>query len=154
MLELAQPKDRESVEALAQQAQDLHLAWRPDLYARMEPLYPRERFQEAIRKRELYVAKLGGEVAGYTLLPIVETDYPGLIKRRVMKVAELCVEESCRGQGIGRTMMVEILALARAFRCQDLELQVYPQNERALAFYMACGFQIRNISMDRLVSLK
>lgn len=132
----------------------MHLAWRPDLFAEADCLYPEERFQEAVRKRELYVAKLGGEVAGYALLLIAEIDAPALTKRRIMKVEELCVEESCRGQGIGRAMMEDILALARAFRCRDLELKVYPQNEGALAFYRACGFQIRNISMSRPVSLK
>ena len=123
MLELAQPKDREAVEALAQQVQGMHLAWRPDLFAEADCLYPEERFQEAVRKRELYVAKLGGEVAGYALLLIAEIDAPALTKRRIMKVEELCVEESCRGQGIGRAMMEDILALARAFRCRTWSLR-------------------------------
>ena len=113
MLELAQPKDREAVEALAQQVQGMHLAWRPDLFAEADCLYPEERFQEAVRKRELYVAKLGGEVAGYALLLIAEIDAPALTKRRIMKVEELCVEESCRGQGIGRAMMEDILSVCR-----------------------------------------
>ena len=151
MLELAQPKDREAVDVLARQVYSLHLAWRPDLFAQADCLYPEERFQAAIRNRSLYVAKLGGEVAGYALLPIVEIDVPAMTRRRIMKVEELCVEESCRGQGIGRAMMEDILALARAFRCRDVELQVYPQNQQALAFYQACGFQIRNVSMSRPV---
>ena len=151
MLELAQPKDREAVDVLARQVYSLHLAWRPDLFAQADCLYPEERFLEAIRNRSLYVAKLGGEVAGYALLPIVEIDVPAMTRRRIMKVEELCVEESCRGQGIGRAMMEDILALARAFRCRDVGLQVYPQNQQALAFYQACGFQIRNVSMSRPV---
>lgn len=151
MLELAQPKDREAVDVLARQVHSLHLAWRPDLFAQADCLYPEDRFLEAIRNRSLYVAKLGGEVAGYALLPIVEIDVPAMTRRRIMKVEELCVEESCRGQGIGRAMMEDILALARAFRCRDVELQVYPQNQQALAFYQACGFQIRNVSMSRPV---
>ena len=81
------------------------------MFAEADCLYPEERFQEAARKRELYVAKLGGEVAGYALLLIAEIDAPALTKRRIMKVEELCVEESCRGQGIGRAMMEDILAL-------------------------------------------
>ena len=151
MLELAQPKDREAVDALARQVHSLHMAWRPDVFAQTDCLYPEDRFLEAIRNRSLYVAKLGGEVAGYALLPIVEIDVPAMTRRRIMKVEELCVEESCRGQGIGRAMMEDILALAKAFRCRDLELQVYPQNQQALAFYQACGFQIRNVSMSRPV---
>lgn len=151
MLELAQPKDREAVDVLARQVHSLHLAWWPDLFAQADCLYPEERFQAAIRNRSLYVAKLGGEVAGYALLPIVEIDVPAMTRRRIMKVEELCVEESCRGQGIGRAMMEDILALARAFRCRDVELQVYPQNQQALAFCQACGFQIRNVSMSRPV---
>lgn len=99
MLELAQPKDREAVDALARQVHSLHMAWRPDVFAQTDCLYPEDRFLEAIRNRSLYVAKLGGEVAGYALLPIVEIDVPAMTRRRIMKVEELCVEESCRGQG-------------------------------------------------------
>ena len=48
-------------------------------------------------------------------------------------------------------MMEDVHALARAFRCSDLQLKVYPQNDAAVGFYQKCGFQIQNIGMQKKV---
>lgn len=151
MLQLAVDADREAVNRLAGQVHTMHVHWRPDLYEMAAELYPSERFQEAIRERQLYVAKLGSLVVGYTTLFIRDCDGTGLTKRRVMRIEEFCVEERFRGQGIGMAMMEDVHALARAFQCTDLQLGVYPQNEQAVAFYQKCGFQIRSIDMHRKV---
>lgn len=107
--------------------------------------------QEAIRQRQLYIARLNGILAGYVLLKIRSYDWPGVVKRRVMVVDEFCVEESIRGRGIGKSMMEDVHALAKAFGCSDLQLGVYPQNDEAVGFYQKCGFTIRSITMQRKV---
>ena len=149
MLELATIADREAVEVLARQVHAMHVAWRPDIYEMPEQLYPEERFLEVIRERQLYVAKINTVVVGYALLKIRHYDWPGVVKRKVMLIDELCVHESCRNQGIGKQMMNDAWALAKAFRCTDLQLGVYPQNDDAVGFYQKCGFTIRSIDMQR-----
>ena len=151
MLELAQPNDREAVNALALQVHAMHVAWRPDIYEMVEELFTEERFTEAVKRRELYVAKIGGVVAGYVSVKIRSYDWPGVVKRKVMLVDELCVDELCRNQGIGTEMMADVRALAKAFGCTDLQLGVYPQNDEAVGFYQKCGFTIRSIDMQRKV---
>ena len=151
MLELACEADRPAVNAMAKQVHAMHVSWRPDLYEMIPELYPQERFCQAVEEKQLYVAKLSGTVVGYTLLLVRDVAHPGTVKRRVMRIDEICVEESCRGQGIGREMMTDIRALARAFGCRDLQLCVYPQNDAAVAFYQKCGFTIRSIDMQRKV---
>ena len=151
MLELARPEDREKINALAQEVHAMHVAWRPDIYEMAEDLFPEERFQEAIKARELYVAKLAGTTVGYALVRIRTVEHPGLVKRKAMLVDEICVDEFCRGQGIGKEMMEDIHALAKAFRCTDLQLGMYPQNDGAVSFYQKCGFTIQNITMQRTV---
>lgn len=151
MLQLAVESDREAVNRLAKQVHSLHVSWRPDIYEMAGELYSEERFQEAVARRQLYVAKVGGLVAGYALLLIRNWDAPGLVKRRVLLIDELCVDEICRGQGIGTEMMEDIRALAKAFGCTDLQLGVYPQNEAAVAFYRKCGFSIRSIDLHSKV---
>ena len=64
MLELACEADRPAVNAMAKQVHAMHVAWRPDIYEMPEELYPRERFQEAVKNRTLYVARLGGVIVG------------------------------------------------------------------------------------------
>ena len=68
-----------------------------------------------------------------------------------MVIDEICVDEHCRGNGIGKQMMLEVRALAKAFGCTDMQLGVYPQNYDAVAFYQKCGFTIRSIDMQRKV---
>ena len=151
MLELAQAADREAVNAMARQVHAMHVEWRPDIYEMVDELYTQERFQESVKARQLYVGKIGGAVVGYVLVKIRDYAWPGVVRRRVMVVDEICVEESLRNQGIGKEMMEDVHALAKAFRCTDLQLGVYPQNDGAVAFYQKCGFTIRSIDMQRKV---
>ena len=151
MLELARPGDREAIDRLAKQVHALHVSWRPDIYEIVETMYTPERFSEAVKARQLYAAKIDGAVVGYVLVKIRDYDWPGVVRRKVMLIDEICVEQSCRGQGIGQQMMAEVRALAKAFRCTDMQLGVYPQNDDAVGFYQKCGFTIRSIDMQRKV---
>lgn len=151
MLQLARPEDREIVNLLALQVHAMHVAWRPDLYEMVDELYDEVRFWNAVRQRQLYVAKIDHVVVGYILLKTRLYDWPGVVKRKVMVVEELCVHESCRNQGIGKQMMEDARALAKAFHCTDMLLGVYPQNDDAVGFYQKCGFTIRSIEMQRNV---
>jgi GNAT superfamily N-acetyltransferase len=151
MLELATASDRAAVNALARQVHELHVSWRPDIFRMPQELYPEERYQDCIRQRQLYVAKLNGIAVGFVLLKIKEYDAPGVVRRTVMLVDEICVEKALRGHGIGTRMMEEVHALARAFGCTDMQLGVYPQNDDAVDFYQKCGFTIRSIDMQRKV---
>ena len=141
MLELAVETDREAVNRLARQVHAMHVAWRPDIYEMPREMYPPERF--------LYVARLHSAVVGYASLKIRNYDSPGLVKRKVLLIDEIAVEETLRGQGIGTEMMEDVRALAGAFGCTDLQLGVYPQNDVAVAFYRKCGFTVCSIEMQR-----
>lgn len=151
MLELAQQSDREAVNALARQVHAMHVGWRPDIYEMVDALYPQERFENAVSSRSLYVAKIDGRITGYVTVKIRDYDWAGVVRRKVMFVDEFTVEEKCRNQGIGKAMMEDVRALAKAFGCTDLQLGVYPQNDAAVAFYQKCGFTIRSIDMQRKV---
>ena len=151
MLELANPVQRETVNALARQVHDAHVSWRPDLYESTEELYPEARFLDHIRNRELFVARLEGIVVGYVLVKIREANSPGLCPRRVMMISEICVDQDLRNHGIGTEMVSDVRVLAKVFRCTDLQLHVYPQNDEGVAFWQKCGFTIQNIQMQRKV---
>lgn len=151
MLELATPADWEAVNEIAAQVHAMHVAWRPDIYEMPEEQYTQERFLDAIHQRHLYVAKLDGVVAGYALLKKCVFDWPGVVNRTVLMIDEFGIHEMCRGQGIGKVMMEDIHALAKAFGCTDLQLWVYPQNDDAIGFYQRCGFQIQNIGMQKKI---
>lgn len=151
MLQLATPVDREAVNIIAKQVHDMHVAWRPDIYESVEEPYTETRFADAIRNRQIYIAKLADEVVGFVALNQCTYDWPGVVTRKVMMVEEFGVHQACRGHGIGKAMMEDIHALAKAFRCSDLQLRVYPQNDDAIGFYQHCGLQIQNIGMQKKI---
>lgn len=147
MLQLARPEDRAAFEVLAQQVHRMHVRWQPGIFEVHEQMWSKERFDQAVAQKQLFCAKIDGNVAGYVLLRVRDYDAPGLVRRKVLEIDEICVDESLRGRGIGTEMMIEVRAIARAFGCTDLQLGVVPQNDSALAFYQKCGFHIRSIHM-------
>lgn len=151
MLQLARESDWEDVKRLSVQIHDLHVQWRPDIYFYTEEPYPKEAFLEDIRNRMVYVARLDGIVAGYVVLSLLRKDGPGVVKRKLLRLESICVEESIRGHGIGKLMVEDVRALARAFGCSQVILGVHPENDSAVGFYQKCGFYIRTINMDMQV---
>ena len=151
MLELATLSDWQEINRLSNQVAALHTAWRPDLFREAEVSYEKEYFEELIREKALFVAKLGGTVVGYTAFWIWETNGPCSVPRKVLSINDFCVDAPLRGHGIGTQMMAELRILAKAFVCSDLQLTVYPQNDAAINFYQKCGFQIKSIDMQTKV---
>ena len=148
MLELAREADWEAVKALSVQIHDLHARWRPDLYYSTEEPLPKTEFLEKIRQRLLYVAKIDSVVVGYVVLSMQQRGGPGAHVYKAMRLESICVEAGLRGQGIGKRMVADMRALAKAFGCAELLLGVHPENDPAVGFYQKCGFRIRTINMD------
>ena len=148
MLQLARPEDRIAINQLAVEIHGMHVQWRPDIFKMESEMWPQQRFDDAVAQRQLFVEKDNEKVLGYALIKILNYDAPGLIKRKVLSIDEFGVIESCRNCGIGTEMMIGIRAIARAFGCSDMQLNVYPQNNEALAFYQKCGFRVGSVKMQ------
>ncbi len=50
-----------------------------------------------------------------------------------------------RGKGRGRAMLAVAIEHARGEGMHKLELEVWPDNERAIALYASCGFETEGI---------
>lgn len=148
MLELARPDERSAVNLLAAQVHRMHVRLRPDIYEPADEMWTKARFDDAVMQRQLFVAKLDNHVVGYVLVRIREYQMPGHIKRKILFIDEICVDEVFRNQGIGTQIVIEVRAIAKAFGCKEIRLGVYPQNNTALSFYQKCGFHIRSIDME------
>lgn len=151
MLELAREADFEAVNTIARQVHELHVSWRPDLYCNTDCPFPKDFFLECIQEKNLFVAKLSGAVVGILRFVVWESGGPGNVKRKVMRIDNIAVDEKLRGRGIGKAMMEDVHALAKVYGCDEIVLSVYPQNDSAVAFYQKCGFTIRSINMQRKV---
>lgn len=148
MLELARESDWEAIHRLSVQIHDLHAIWRPDIYFSCDEPYPKASFLEDIQKRLIYVAKVNGLILGYVVLSLQQKGGSGTHVKKLLRLDSICVDQDHRGQGIGKAMMTDVRALARAFGCTEVILGVHPENDNAVAFYQKCGFRIRTVNLD------
>ena len=117
MLELARECDWIDVKRLSVQIHDLHAAWRPDIYYHSDEPYTKETFLIDIENRLIYVCKLDNQIVGYVIVSIQHKGGPGTHKVRLLRLDCICVDKAYRGQGIGKAMMADVKALAKAFGC-------------------------------------
>ena len=67
---------------------------------------------------------------------------------KTLYLDDLCVDETCRGQHIGRTLYEAVLELARQTGCYNVTLNVWSCNPSAMAFYEACGMKPQKVGME------
>lgn len=83
-----------------------------------------------------FLAEQNGRAVGYALAyPGFSTDHGG----RGLHLADLYVEESARGQAIGRALMASVARHGRELGAVWLAWDVWVENDAARAFYEALG---------------
>lgn len=78
------------------------------------------------------VVEIGVELAGYGVMSMGAGE---------AHILNLCVRESMRGRGIGRTLLRRLLDLARQAGATDAFLEVRPTNLAAIRLYQSFGFE-------------
>src|SRR4051794_9921252 len=104
---------------------------------------PSERVSDAQRRLDAYgpddhafVAVVDGQVVGMAGLHV------GSRKLRHTGSLGMMVHDQFQGRGIGREMLEMLLHVADNFvGLVRVELEVYPDNVRAIALYESCGFE-------------
>ena len=66
-------------------------------------------------------------------------------------IDDLCVDETCRGRGVGRKLYDHVLAFARESGCYNVTLNVWSLNESAMAFYERMGLRPQKIGMETIL---
>ena len=137
--------------ALLYQVGQVHHAIRPDIFRSGAIKYTEPQLEELLRDtaKPIFIAEEDGLVVGYCFCQI--RDYAGstvLTDRKELYIDDLCVDENCRGQHIGRTLYAHACAYAKEIGCQFLTLNVWCGNESAMKFYENAGLTPRNIMME------
>jgi ribosomal protein S18 acetylase RimI-like enzyme len=149
--------DELDLPAMCELGQEVNLihyqAW-PNIFA---PPSPPE------RDRALW-AKSVGDANATAILPLQGDTAIGFINAsihnetrslaqplRYCQIGSICVSADHRGLGIGSALMHEIESWAQQKQAQDLRLQVWKFNERAVRLYEELGFGIRSFSMGKLL---
>ena len=135
---------------LLKQVGGVHHDIRPDLFRSDAQKYDAPALEALLQDPNRPILIAGdSQVKGYAFCALrnIENDSV-LCDRRELYIDDLCVDESCRGQGIATALYQEVLALARKLQCQAVTLNVWCGNESAMAFYEKCGMKPQKIGME------
>jgi RimJ/RimL family protein N-acetyltransferase len=101
-----------------------------------------ERFRRDIEGQSagLWVLEDGGRVVGHAAA--YDSGTAGVLSLGMAILPE------ARGRGGGRDLLTAVVEGARSRGAHKLELEVWPDNERAIALYAAAGFEIEGMRRD------
>jgi ribosomal protein S18 acetylase RimI-like enzyme len=110
--------------------------------------YVEEHFTVEAMRRELQtpgfqflIARVGDKMAGYAKLRR-DRQPRGISEAKCMQLERIYILKAYQARGIGQLLIDAIRGIARSAGDRVLWLQVWQQNEQALAFYHKAGFTI------------
>ena len=150
---LAEEKDIDRISELLVQIGKLHHEARPDIFNLATPKFSAvdlcEIF-EAPHKFILVAVDNADIVQGHLFCHTRESDGQGVIaKIKTMWVEDLCIDENCRGAGVGTLLFDALEELAREKGCDSITLNVWEFNESAINFYRKNGMSIQRFTLEK-----
>ena len=151
----AQEKDMEGINRLLCQVLMVHHKGRPDLFKGNVKKYTDQELAALIKddSRPIFVGVDEREqVLGYAFCVFQQhIDDNILTDIKTLYIDDLCVEENCRGQHIGRQLYEYVLDFARGKGCYNVTLNVWSCNPTAQRFYEKCGLVPQKIGMEKIL---
>ena len=148
----AMEKDIDRMLVLLHQVLEVHAAIRPDLFISGRTKYTREELAGILHNEDTPVLAAVDEndvLQGYAFCVIQRQPFTTTMRDfTTLYLDDLCVDETCRGQHVGRALYEAMLALARDLGCYDVTLHVWEGNESARAFYERMGMFVRETTME------
>lgn len=148
----AETCDMPRIDELLMQVELVHHKARPDLFKNGGRKYTDEELAAIIAddKRPILVAvDDNNRLLGYAFCISQQyLDNTIMTDIKTLYIDDLCVDEACRGQHIGRALYEAVLAYAREHGCYNVTLNVWSGNDNAQRFYESCGLKPQKIGME------
>lgn len=94
-------EDYEQIEIIMQQVQQMHVAWRPDVYCACSPVLSEEFFHHLLQEQSVFIAEDNGTTAGVMILEHRHIENQTHITKDILFVDTMAVDEKYRHKGIG-----------------------------------------------------
>ena len=148
----AEKKDTPRIQQLLWQVEQVHHRIRPDLFRDGGRKYTDAQLADILAddaRPVLAAVDENDRLLGYAFCKFEEYRDDNIMQdRRTLYLDDLCVDETLRGQHIGRALFDAVRDYARAHGCRDLTLTAWTGNDAARRFYESCGFRPRKVCMD------
>ncbi|MGN1147924.1 MAG: GNAT family N-acetyltransferase [Lachnospiraceae bacterium] len=130
----------------------VHHNGRPDLFKKGAKKYTDEQLRAIIHDEEkpIFVAVDEKEnLLGYAFCVFQRHGDSNIFTPiSTLYIDDLCVDETIRGQHIGKRLYEAVLCFAKEQGCYNVTLNVWSCNESAMKFYEACGLKPQKVGME------
>jgi len=145
--------DGERIIALLEQIGEYHHNGRPDIFKSGIKKYNLDHLIEILDnpQRITFSAadKTTGEILGYALCEILTyKNHPIFNDMMTFYIDDICVDEKCRGQGIGFLLVEKCKEYAKETGCYNIDLNVWEFNQSAIKFYEKCGLVVQRRKLE------
>lgn len=148
-------RDLPGIDRLLEQVLTVHSTGRPDLFKCGTKKYKDEELLEILcdDTRPVFVAVDADEnVLGYAFCVFQRHLNDNILTDiKTLYIDDLCVDETLRGQHIGRRLYEYVLDYARKEGCYNLTLNVWECNQGARRFYESCGLVPQKTGMEKIL---
>ena len=151
----AKETDMPGINNLLRQVLMVHHNGRPDLFKANAKKYTDEQLAELIQDdtKPIFVCVDEEEtVLGYAFCVWQQhINNEILTDIKTLYIDDLCVDETRRGQHIGKSLYEYVLAYAKENKFYNVTLNVWSLNESAMKFYEACGLVPQKVGMEHIL---
>lgn len=153
-IRFAENQDVAGILRLLKQVGRVHHEGRPDLFRSNAQKYGASQVMAMLNKPgdPIFVAVEDGKVLGYGFCQTKDhAGDPVLCGISSLYIDDLCVDENCRGKGIGKAIYAQILRYAKERKCYNVTLNVWYCNQSAMKFYEKLGLKPQKIGMETIL---
>lgn len=128
----------------------------PDLFKEDSKKYTAYELREILRDRDRVIFVVTDEsdyVLGYAFCYVITYKKHALFKDfKTLYIDDICIDESVRGNGIGKSLFKHCKEYAKSVDCYNIELNVWSFNERAISFYKSLEMNAQSFKMELILN--
>ena len=151
LIRQAGKNDIDAIQSLLMQVERIHYNGRPDIFREGGVKFTEDELKTLLEdeSRPVFCAVVDGHVVGYVFCIIGRiSDNPMLRDAKTLHLEDVCVDESCRGTGVGSELIEFVKSYAKENGFTRIDLDVWEFNDRAREFYIKHGFGVQKRRMD------
>lgn len=153
-IRFAKTEDIPAMIRLLRQVGRVHYEGRPDIFREDAQKYDECALVTLLqdKNRPILVAENSDGVLGYAFCVIQNTRGDSVLQDRLtVYIDDLCVEENCRGTGVGKALYEAVLDYAKGLGAYNVTLNVWAENKSALKFYEKMGLKPQKYGMETIL---
>lgn len=154
-IRFAKTEDVPGILSLLRQVGHVHHVGRPDLFRSDAQKYGASQVIAMLDQpcTPIFVAVEGEAVLGYCFCQLKSHFQDPVMKDHTsLYIDDLCVDEGCRGQHIGKALYETACRYGKQTGCYHITLNVWSCNESAMRFYESCGLKPQKITMEQILA--